>query len=137
MFDLNIKIVLFSTSDLHFVFLCLIIIVVLITNCEVLNCYTGDRGAAWHGHCWSCNFIFISSYLHSSCPPRSTRLCWSSLGMFHFIFFVHIHVNLLFHTMYLVSMQTLFYLLNSWQYFLCRQRMTDYFFLEYNDRLYW
>lgn len=97
-----------------------------IVKSELLNCYTGDRGTAWHAHCWSCNIVFISSYVHSSCPPWSTRLCRSSLGMFHLKLFVHIRVYLLIHMFNLISMQplTLFYFVNPWQYFLSFQRMT-------------
>lgn len=58
-----------------------------IVKYDVFNCYAGDRGTAWHAHCWSCNFIFVPSHLHSSCPPWSTWLCRSSFGMFHFKLF--------------------------------------------------
>lgn len=42
----------------------------------------GDRSSGWHAYPWSCNFIFISSYVYSPCTPWSAWLCRSSAGMY-------------------------------------------------------
>lgn len=90
----------------HLFFLWYNVMVAIFMDCEILclYCYAGDRGTAWHAHCWCCNFICIPSHLHSSCPPWSTWLRRPSLGMFCFKLFTHIHVNFLIHTINLTCM---------------------------------
>jgi len=91
----------YFTSFSYFYYTMFLFLCSLVVKYDTSICYVGDRGTTWHAHFWSCNSVFITSHLHASCPPWSTWLCRSSLGMFHFKLFALIYVFFLIHKLFL------------------------------------